>query len=153
MAMYAAYGSNLDPVRMAKLAPHSPIVGPGWLSGWRLTFGRVDHGWDESLPTIVEDHTSQVFVMLYELTEQDEQTLNTAEGFDIDFYRRVHVRVNTLSGQFTAWLYVVNGYESGLPRQSVVDAIVESAIVAGAPDDYVAMITNFITSDEDEIDE
>lgn len=153
MAMYAAYGSNLDPVRMAKLVPHSPIVGPGWLSGWRLTFGRVDHGWDESLPTIVEDHTSQVFVMLYELTEQDEQTLNTAEGFDIDFYRRVHVRVNTLSGQFTAWLYVVNGYESGLPRQSVVDAIVESAIVAGAPDDYVAMITNFITSDEDEIDE
>ena len=153
MAIYAAYGSNLDPVRMAKLAPHSPIIGPGWLDGWRLTFGRVEHGWDESLPTIVEDITSQVFVMLYELTELDEQSLNSAEGFDLDFYRKVHVRVNSLSGQFTAWLYVINGYESGLPRQSVVDAIVESAIVAGAPDDYVAIISSSITIDEDEINE
>lgn len=149
MAIYAAYGSNLDPVRMAKLAPHSPVVGPGWLTGWRLTFGRVEHGFDESLPTLVEDETSQVFVMLYELTDSDEKSLNSAEGFDLDFYRKVHVRVNTLSGAYTAWLYVVNGYESGLPRQSVIDAIIESAIVSGAPDDYVAMISNFITREED----
>ncbi len=150
MAIYAAYGSNLDPVRMAKRAPHSPIIGPGWLDGWRLTFGKVDHGLDESLPTLVEDETSQVFVMLYELTEPDERALNSAEGFDLDFYRKIHVRVNTLTGQFTAWLYVVNGYESGLPRSHVVDSIVEAAIVAGAPDDYVARISEFITGDEDE---
>jgi gamma-glutamylcyclotransferase (GGCT)/AIG2-like uncharacterized protein YtfP len=149
MAMYAAYGSNLDPARMAKRAPHSPAVGPGWLDGWRLTFGNVERGLDESLPTVVEDATSQVFVMLYELTDNDESSLNSAEGFDLDFYRRIHVRVNTLNGIVTAWLYVVNGYESGLPRQSVVDEIIEALIVAGAPDDYVAMISSQVTFDEE----
>src|SRR3954471_11799180 len=36
---YAAYGSNLDPGRMRAYCPHSPMVGVGWLEGWRLTFG------------------------------------------------------------------------------------------------------------------
>ena len=72
MAIYAAYGSNLDPKRMLELAPHSPVIGPGWLQGWRLTFGGADLGWECALPTIVEDPNDQVFVMLYALTEADE---------------------------------------------------------------------------------
>src|SRR4051812_34591008 len=35
---YAAYGSNLDPARMRAYCPHSPMVGVGWIEGWRLTF-------------------------------------------------------------------------------------------------------------------
>jgi len=36
--LYAAYGSNMDPTQMAKRAPHSPMVGAGWLVG---TEGRI----------------------------------------------------------------------------------------------------------------
>src|SRR5215831_19363784 len=39
VALYAAYGSNMDPAQMALRCPHSPQVGVGWLDGWRLTFG------------------------------------------------------------------------------------------------------------------
>ena len=39
MALYAAYGSNMDPAHMLQRCPSSPVAGTGWLPGWRLTFG------------------------------------------------------------------------------------------------------------------
>ena len=41
MAVYAAYGSNLDPERMALRAPYSPLLSTGWLIDWRLAFGAL----------------------------------------------------------------------------------------------------------------
>src|SRR3978361_2034645 len=62
--LYAAYGSNMDPAQMKERAPHSPMAGSGWLMGWRLTFGGEDFGPEGALSTVVEDETSQVFVVL-----------------------------------------------------------------------------------------
>jgi len=36
MALYAAYGSNMDPAHMLQRCPSSPVAGTGWLPGWRL---------------------------------------------------------------------------------------------------------------------
>jgi len=137
MAIYAAYGSNLDPARMLKRAPHSPLIGPGWLMGWRLTFGGTDRSWHGALPTVVEDPTGQVFVMLYAMTDEDEHNLDSAEGFDLGLYRKIRVRVATLDRDVTAWLYVIDGYEDGLPLREHLFAIIDSAEVAQAPRDYV----------------
>src|SRR3954471_15140471 len=69
--LYAAYGSNMDPAQMKERAPHSPMAGTGWLMGWRLTFGGEDFAWEGALSTVVEDPTSQVFVVLYDVPEHD----------------------------------------------------------------------------------
>ena len=53
VTLYAAYGTNLDPARMGERCPHSPLRTTGWLTGWRLTFGGEEHGWDGALATIV----------------------------------------------------------------------------------------------------
>lgn len=137
MAIYAAFGVNLDPARMALKAPHSPLIGPGWLNGWRLTFGGEDRSWEGALPTVVEDAGSQVFVMLYALTPTDELQLDNAEGFDLGLYRKLHVRVATLDRDVTAWLYVLDGYEGGLPKRTHLFEIVAAAETAGAPQDYL----------------
>lgn len=150
MAIYAAYGSNLNPKRMLELAPHSPLIGPGWLQGWRLTFGGADLGWECALPTIVEDPEHQVFVMLYALTEADEKNLHSAEGFDLGFYNKIRVRVSTLDKDETAWIYVVQGYEDGLPLKKYVDDIINAATIAGAPDDYIQYLRMRVVLDEDE---
>ncbi len=150
MAIYAAYGSNLDPKRMLELAPHSPVLGPGWLPGWRLTFGGADLGWECALPTIVEDPSHQVFVMLYALTEADEKNLNSAEGFDLGFYTKIRVRVSTLAKDETAWIYVVQGYEDGLPLRKYVDDIINAATVAGAPADYIEYLRSRVVLDSDD---
>jgi gamma-glutamylcyclotransferase (GGCT)/AIG2-like uncharacterized protein YtfP len=137
MALYAAYGTNMDPAQMARRAPHSPQRGSGWIIGWRLTFGG-DPGWEGALATVVEDPLSQVFVMLYEISARDQLTLDNWEGADLGFYRKVRVRVETLDGEQLAWLYVLDAYEGGLPSARYLGSLADAAERAGAPDDYVA---------------
>ncbi len=115
MARYAAYGSNMDPRQMQQRAPHSPMTGTGWLTGWRLTFGGEDLGWEGSLATVVEDPGSSVFVVLYDLTDADESALDSWEGA-LGVYRKIRVRIDTLDGDPLAWLYVLDAYEGDSPR-------------------------------------
>lgn len=135
MPIYAAYASNMDPARMATRCPHSPLRGTGWLNGWRLTFAGEQHGWDGALATIVESPGSQVFVTLYELTDEDESQLDEWEP---SIYTKIRLRVATLDGDVLAWMYVLDDYEGGLPSASYLGILVDAAAAAGAPEDYVA---------------
>jgi gamma-glutamylcyclotransferase (GGCT)/AIG2-like uncharacterized protein YtfP len=138
MAMYAAYGSNMNPAQMAERCPHSPQQDTGWLEGWRLTFGGEDLTWEGALGTVVEEAGSRVFVVLYELSEADEAALDSWDGATLGFFRKTTVRVATLDGDVTAWLYVINAYEGGLPSARYLGIMADAAELAGAPADYVA---------------
>ena len=138
MALYAAYGSNLDPAQMLVRCPHSPQRGTGWLEGWRLTFGGEDLGWEGALATIVESPGEHVFVALYDVTESDVAQLDGWEGADTGLYTKISVRVHTLEGDPLAWVYVLDGYEGGLPSARYLGVLADAAEAAGAPDDYVA---------------
>ncbi len=139
MRHYAAYGSNLDPGRMRAYCPHSPMVGTGWLEGWRLTFaGEEELGWEGAVCTIVESPGDRVFVALYDVHPWDEAQLDEVEGVTSGFYRKLHLRVATLDGDVTAWVYVYSGYEGGLPTAWYLTEIAGAAEKAGAPADYVA---------------
>jgi gamma-glutamylcyclotransferase (GGCT)/AIG2-like uncharacterized protein YtfP len=135
--VYAAYGSNMDPKQMAEWAPHSPMRGTGWLPGWRLTFGGEDVSWEGALATLVEDPLSQVFVALYDVAPFDEPSLDRWEGVPLGLYRQTRVRVHTLDGDVSAWTYVLNDYEGGLPSARYLGSIADAAESAGAPHDYV----------------
>jgi gamma-glutamylcyclotransferase (GGCT)/AIG2-like uncharacterized protein YtfP len=140
VALYAAYGSNLDPEQMHTRCPHSPSRGTGWLEGWRLTFGGEEFGWEGSLATVVEDPSDRVFVMLYDVPRPDESTLDEIEFATTGLYKKIRVRVATLDGTPVAWLYVLDGYEGGLPSARYLGVMADAAEGAGAPDDYVAEI-------------
>lgn len=137
MTLYAAYGTNLDPRRMAERAPSSPVYSSGWMRGWRLTFAGQDLGWDGPLSTVVEDADSNVFVMLYDITEHDEHNLDAWEGADLGLWRKIRVRVHALSGDVVAWIYVLDDYEGGLPSARYLSVLAESAEAGGAPHDYI----------------
>lgn len=137
---YAAYGTNLDPTRMGERCPHSPLRTVGWLRGWRLTFGGEEHGWDGALATIVEDPLEQVFVAVYDVTSEDVSAMDAWEGADLGLYRKLRVRVNTLTGDVAAWVYVLDAFEGGLPSASYLGVLADAAEAADAPDDYVAAL-------------
>ena len=137
MALYAAYGSNMDPAQMAERCPHSPRRGSGWLEGWRLAFGGEDIGWEGAMATVVEEAGERVFVVLYELSAADEASLDKWDGASIDYYRKAKVRVTTTDGEVLAWLYVLNAYEGGLPAARYLGIVADAAESAGAPADYV----------------
>jgi gamma-glutamylcyclotransferase (GGCT)/AIG2-like uncharacterized protein YtfP len=136
--LYAAYGSNMDPEQMLVRCPHSPAAGMGWLNGWRLTFGGEEMGWDGALAMVVPDPGSQVFVALYDLSPQDQDVLDYWESADTGLYKKIKLRISTLDGDELAWVYILDGYEGGLPSARYLGLIAEAAQAAGAPDDYVA---------------
>lgn len=140
MTLHAAYGSNLDPVRMTQRCPHSPLRGTGWLTGWRLTFGGEEHGWDGPLATIVEDPLEQVFVAIYDVSPEDESVLDRWEVADTGLYRKTKVRVSLLTGEVVAWTYVLDAYEGGLPSASYLGVLANAAEAADAPADYVTRL-------------
>ncbi|WP_086821237.1 gamma-glutamylcyclotransferase [Allokutzneria sp. NRRL B-24872] len=137
MPLYAAYGSNMEPDQMKQRAPYSPMSGTGWLVGWRLTFGGEDLGWEGALSTIVEEPASQVFVVLYDVSPEDEARLDRWEGKELGLYKKIRLRVQTLEGSTLAWLYVLDAYEGGLPSARYLGVVADAAEAAGAPDDYV----------------
>jgi gamma-glutamylcyclotransferase (GGCT)/AIG2-like uncharacterized protein YtfP len=138
VALYAAYGSNLDAAQMRERCPHSPAAGTGWVTGWRLTFGGEDLGWEGAMATLVEDPGSHVFVALYDVTPDDEARLDTWEGADTGLYRKIRLRVHTLDGHALAWIYVLDAFEGGLPSARYLGVLADAAEKAGAPDEYVA---------------
>ena len=138
MALYAAYGSNLDPDQMRQRCPHSPALGTGWIEGWRLTFGGEELGWEGALATLAESPGSAVFVGLYDVPPGDVRALDQWEGADSGLYSKIKVRVRALDGDHVAWAYVLDGYEGGLPSARYLGVLAGAAEKAGAPDDYVA---------------
>jgi hypothetical protein len=138
MAVYAAYGSNMDPAQMLQRCPSSPFSGTGWIPGWRLTFGAEDLGWEGALATLVpDDGAPGVFVALYDLTPADEAALDAFEGADHGLYRKVRLRVHTLAGDVVASAYALDAFEGGLPSARYLGAIADAAEAAGAPADYL----------------
>ena len=140
MTLYAAYGPNMDPRLMSTRCPHSPLQGTGWLLGWRLTFGGEEFGWDGALATIVEDPLEQVFVALYDITEEDRVALDELESVSTGLFLKTKVRISSLVGEQLAYAYVLAAYEGGLPSASYLGVLADAAEAAGAPDDYVAAL-------------
>ena len=96
---------------MAERAPHSPLHGTGWVTGWRLTFGGEELGWDGALATLVEDPDEQVYVAVYDLTAEDERSLDQWESIDLGHFHKVKLRVHLLEGDVLAWVYLLDAYE------------------------------------------
>jgi gamma-glutamylcyclotransferase (GGCT)/AIG2-like uncharacterized protein YtfP len=137
VTLYAAYGPNMDPRKMSARCPHSPLQGTGWLLGYRLTFGGEEYGWDGALATVVEDHLDQVFVAVYDVTDEDSAVLDDWESVSTGLYVKTRVRVATMLGEQLAWTYVLAAYEGGLPSASYLGILADAAEAADAPTDYV----------------
>jgi len=53
---------------------------------------------------------------------------------------KLRVRVSTLEGDVTAWLYVLDAYEGGLPTAAYLGVLADAVEAGGAPDEYVAQL-------------
>ena len=80
--------------------------------------------------------------MLYDVTTEDEELLDTWEGSELGLHNKLRLRVQTLDGSVLAWLYVLDAYEGGEPSARYLGVIADAAEQAGAPADYVAALRN-----------
>jgi gamma-glutamylcyclotransferase (GGCT)/AIG2-like uncharacterized protein YtfP len=135
--LYFAYGSNMDLAQMQRRCPDSRLIGPAFLNGWRLTFDKNSPLWGGGIADIVKDENSQVWGLLYEVSEDDLKALDTYEGAP-DFYRRVKVTViDSEAASHKALAYEVVNKENFTPPSAEYLNIIKSAAEKfNFPDSY-----------------
>lgn len=105
MKHYLAYGSNLNREQMAFRCPDATPVGSAEIQDWQLAFRR-------GYLTIEPAEGSAVPVGIWEISEQDEKSLDRYEGFP-RFYRKEYIE----AGGLPCLVYIMNdGYPVEKPR-------------------------------------
>jgi phage replication-related protein YjqB (UPF0714/DUF867 family)/gamma-glutamylcyclotransferase (GGCT)/AIG2-like uncharacterized protein YtfP len=127
---YFAYGSNLCVRQMARRCPGAVDPRPAMLA---------DHGWlinERGVATVEPFDGSQVHGVVWQLTDHDLATLDSAEGVPVR-YRRDQLTVHTDDGPHQAWVYVDRRVEPGPPRPGYLERIVDGALHHGLPQRWI----------------
>lgn len=91
---YLAYGSNLSMAQMAQRCPDAVYVGTATLKDYQLLFKGSSSG---SYLTVEPKKGSGVPVLVWQVSERDENSLDRYEGFPVFYYKKaVEVEIHSL---------------------------------------------------------
>ena len=76
---YAAYGSNLHPVRLAARVPSAELIGTSCLAGWSLRFNKISNV-DGSAKCSIERGGEGTWHAIYRMDAGDRPLLDACEG-------------------------------------------------------------------------
>jgi hypothetical protein len=120
---YIAYGSNLSVEQMAQRCPDAKVVGMAAITGWKLVF-RVH-------ATIEPAEGRVVPVLIWEISDRDERSLDRYEGYPSYYYKQdMTVTMTDLDGknpqEITAMVYLMaDGHPLQEPWKGYLDTLAE----------------------------
>ena len=123
MKYYIAYGSNLSVRQMAARCPEARVAGTAVLPDWKLVF-RLH-------ATIEPEKGSAVPVLIWEISDRDEQHLDAYEGWPSYYIKQdLEVTMTDLKGKHPrnvmAMVYIMTeGHNVRLPMKGYVDVLAE----------------------------
>ena len=113
--LYMAYGSNLNLEQMSRLCPNSRMIEKTRLEGYRLVFRGED---GKAFLNIEKEEGQSVPVMIWEIDQADELSLDGFENFPIQYhkkYKQMEVEGKTQE----VMVYIMNwGEPLGRPSES-----------------------------------
>ena len=118
---YLAYGSNMNIEQMACRCPNAKLLGTALLKDYRLMFRRRTR----PVATIEKEPGCSVPVVLWEITEDCEASLDTYEGYPY-LYTKINIPIEFNGETVTAMAYVMTpGYELGKPHEDYYRTILQ----------------------------
>ena len=123
MKYYIAYGSNLSVRQMAVRCSDAKVAGKAILPDWKLVF-RLH-------ATIEPEKGSVVPVLIWEISDKDEQHLDAYEGWPSYYIKQdLEVTMTDLKGKHprkvTAMVYIMTeSHNVRLPMKGYVDVLAE----------------------------
>lgn len=139
---YAAYGSNLHPLRLQARVPSARLLGTGRLPGWALRFHK--RGTDGSGKGSIVEAGGSVYVAVYEMSDDGMSVLDRIEGIDTG-YRRASVGMPGF-GACDTYLARPSHIDDALqPYDWYREMVLVGARVHGFPDGYVERICEIVT--------
>jgi len=127
---YFAYGSNLCVKQMAARCPDATDPRPAVLD---------DHDWlinERGVATVEPFAGNQVHGVLWQVSDRDLATLDSAEGVPVR-YRRDRLTVHTDVGPSPAWVYIDRRVTPGPPREGYLPRIIDGATYHGLPQSWI----------------
>ena len=118
---------------MKRRCPSSKLISKGSLSGYRLTFNRFSSGWVGGVADVIQDQGSEVWGLVFEISDSDLERLDRYEGCYNDqtsLYERWKAVINTPDGQVSdVWVYTVVEKQKFVPPTSEYLQIIKDAAV------------------------
>lgn len=102
--LYIAYGSNMDEGQMAYRCPTARLLGQAEVEGYRLLFKGSLTG---AYATIEPQEGGRVPVLIWEIGERDEASLDRYEGYP-SFYYKKDLTVQLGGQEVTAMVYIMD---------------------------------------------
>ena len=138
---YFAYGSNLDLLQMKNRCPSYKLITKGSLLDHRLTFNRYSEKWDGGVADVIQDEDSEVWGLIFEISDSDLVRLDHYEGYykdKISLYERRNAVIDTPNGQVDdGWVYTVVEKEKFVqPTLEYLQIIIDAAVRWDFPKDY-----------------
>lgn len=100
MNYYIAYGSNLNPVQMKQRCPNSKVACKSILKDYELVFNLY--------LTVEPCKGKECPVVIYEITEDDEDTLDICEGVHRKIYRKEYIDMDVNGFKKRCLIYIMN---------------------------------------------
>ncbi len=134
MKYYVAYGSNLNLAQMALRCPTARVYGVGSLNNWELLYRGNPQN---SHATIARKKGSSVPVLLWEIEDGDERSLDMYEGYP-RYYFKQNVMVSIGGRKKKAMVYIMNtARHPGRPSDPYVRTIREGYLDNGLDMTYL----------------
>lgn len=131
---YFAYGSNMWQAQMRTRCPHSRLLGPAALAGYRFIINSRGYA------NIVAAVEGVVLGLLYTISATDEAALDGFEGVAQGNYRKEAVAVHYDGQTVVALVYIDAIEEEGHPKPEYISRINAAIGDAQLPGAYVASV-------------
>jgi hypothetical protein len=133
---YFAYCTLLDTNEMGRFVPGARPGAVGTIDDWRVGFAA--HSADGGGCQLFRSPQHRVHGLLYELTDEEMDQLDTISGVPLGLYRRINVDVATADDTVPAITYVIPSPLGDFqPSASYVRPILAGARTLGLPEPYI----------------
>lgn len=143
--LYAAYGSNLHPLRLTARTPTARLVDTAYLPEWSLRFNK--RSVDTSGKCSIRYGSSGVYVAVYQMSAADKEVLDRIEGIG-EGYRDASIEVPGI-GECATYIAAESHVDDDLsPYDWYREMVLLGCRRLGLPSDYLHKIQS-VAADQD----
>ena len=135
---YAAYGSNLHPLRLQKRVPTATLLGTSTLSGYELRFNKKSDV-DGSGKCNINIANSIVYVAVFEISDTEKPDLDRIEGLGKG-YQETSIQLEGFGGCLTYVADPTAVDETLLPMDWYKEMVLLGCLSNRFPKDYVSYV-------------
>ena len=145
-----AYGSNLDKVQITKRCESAKFISIASLKGYQIAFTRKSKIGEYAVAGVVKKKDSEVWGVIYEISEEDCNELDECEGYlsstykDDNAYNREIIEVFEncdLDKPKKVSIYIANQEPNpGRPSKEYLGLILGGARYYDFPESYIEML-------------